>query len=142
MSIWWKQTLGICVAILALTSCTDKTGGKAEPGSQVATSTLTPDSKADDSLYLSDNIVRCKLTSVVQLKLNGSTTSPEGGIIEVSRQADHTRIEWNGETASAPVLIVNDKSWVFLKGVGGVTLLYEKHWGPIKKLVLCPREHS
>ena len=143
MSIRWKQTLRICVAILALSSCTNKTGGKPEPGGQVATSTLTPGSVADNSIILSDDTVSCKLTSVIQLKIDGSTQGFDRSIIVTSREKGRVRIEWNGETASAPTLIVNDKAWVSLKGTSGVTLLYEKDWrGPIKKLVLCPREHS
>lgn len=83
----------------------------------------------------------CKLTSVIQLKIDGSTRGFDYGIIETSREKGHVRIEWNGETTHA--LIVNDKAWVYLKGASGVTLLYENKeaWGPIKKLVLCPREH-
>lgn len=142
MSTWWKQTLGICVAVLVLTSCANKTGGKPEPGGQVATSTLTPDSVPDDSIELSDDTVSCRTGGVIQLKINGSKTGPNGSVITVEREGDHIRIEWSGETTHA--LIVNDKAWVFLNGTSGVTFLYENkdNWGPIKKLVLCPRKHS
>lgn len=141
MSIWWRRTFAVCVAVAALASCTDKTTGKPEVGTP-NTATLKPDNKPDDSLIISDG-VGCRYPVIVQLKLNGSTEGPGGNIIEVSRETDHIRIEWNGETTHA--LIVNDAAWVFVKDTGGVTLLYDKDWKdwvPIKKLVLCPREYS
>ena len=140
MSIWWKQTAAACLAIAALTGCTNQTEGKPGPEGTPVTSTLKPKSTQDGSFSLSDDTVTCKFPSVIQLKINGSTPGPSGNIINVSREIDHTRIEWNGETTH--VLIVNDKRWVYLNGQNGVTLLYEKDWGPIKKLVLCAREYS
>ena len=140
VSIWWKRTLATCVAVATLASCTGTTG-KPKVGAP-STTTLTPDRKPDDSLILGQlggDDVSCRYGIVVQLKLNGSKEGPGGNIIEVSQESDHTRIEWNGETTHA--LIVNDMSWVFVTDPE-VTLLYDKHWGPIKKLVLCPREHQ